>query len=92
MPQVGDRSLLAKLDTQPRVRDFLVRAYGQGRTSHAYLFLGAPGAGKLDAAWALSQALLCEGAVAGHVIHAFAWRGTPTPMCTTTPPDRRSVI
>ena len=60
MPQVGDRSLLAKLDTQPRVRDFLVRAYGQGRTSHAYLFLGAPGAGKLDAAWALSQALLCE--------------------------------
>lgn len=60
MPQVGDRSLLAKLDTQPRVRDFLVRAYGQGRTSHAYLFLGALGAGKLDAAWALSQALLCE--------------------------------
>ena len=54
------RSLLAQLDTQPRVRDFLVRAVSQGRASHAYLFLGAPGSGKLDAAWALAQALLCE--------------------------------
>lgn len=60
MPQLGDRSLLTKFDTQPRVRDFLASALEQGRTSHAYLFLGAPGAGKLDAAWALSQALLCE--------------------------------
>lgn len=60
MPQLGDRSLLAKFDTQPRVRDFLASALEQRRTSHAYLFLGAPGAGKLDAAWALSQALLCE--------------------------------
>ena len=54
------RSLLARLDTQPRVRDFLARAVAQGRTSHAYLFLGAPGSGKLDAAWALAQALLCD--------------------------------
>ena len=54
------RSLLARLDTQPRVRDFLARAVAQRRTSHAYLFLGAPGSGKLDAAWALAQALLCD--------------------------------
>ena len=53
-------SLLAKLDTQERVRDFLTNATASGRASHAYLFLGAPGAGKLDAAWALSQAFLCE--------------------------------
>ena len=53
-------SLLAKLDTQQRVRDFLTHAVEGGRTSHAYLFLGAPGAGKLDAAWALAQAYLCE--------------------------------
>ena len=44
-------SLLAKLDTQERVRDFLTNAVAGGRASHAYLFLGAPGAGKLDAAW-----------------------------------------
>ena len=56
----AERSLLARLDTQPRVRDFLIRAVMQGRTSHAYLFLGAPGSGKLDAAWALAQALLCD--------------------------------
>lgn len=53
-------SLLAKLDTQKRVRDFLTNAVASGHTSHAYLFLGAPGAGKLDAAWALAQAFLCE--------------------------------
>ena len=53
-------SLLAKLDTQERVRDFLTNAVAGGRASHAYLFLGAPGAGKLDAAWALAQAFLCE--------------------------------
>ncbi|MBE6469719.1 MAG: DNA polymerase III subunit delta' [Coriobacteriaceae bacterium] len=52
--------LLSQLDTQPRVRDFLARAAGSERTSQAYLFLGAPGSGKLDAAWALAQALLCE--------------------------------
>ena len=53
-------ALLANLDTQPRVRDFLRRAVEQDRVSHAYLFVGAPGSGKLDAAWALAQALLCE--------------------------------
>ncbi len=57
---LAESALLAQLDTQPRVRDFLVRALAQGRASHAYLFLGAPGSGKLDAAWALAQALLCE--------------------------------
>lgn len=56
----AEHALLTQLDTQPRVRDFLVRALTQGRASHAYLFLGAPGSGKLDAAWALAQALLCE--------------------------------
>lgn len=58
--KLPEASLLAKLDTQPRVRDFLAGAVAAGRASHAYLFLGAPGAGKLDAAWALAQALLCE--------------------------------
>ena len=59
-PAPAARALMAQLDTQPRVRDFLVRAVSSGRSSHAYLFLGASGAGKLDAAWALAQALLCE--------------------------------
>lgn len=59
MPDLAPASLLAQLDTQPRVRDFLARAVTSGRTSHAYLFLGAPGSGKLDAAWALAQALVC---------------------------------
>ena len=57
---VPERSLLARLDTQPRVRDFLARAARTGHGGAAYLFVGAPGSGKLDAAWAFSQALLCE--------------------------------
>lgn len=60
MTAPSDHSLLARLDTQPRVRDFIARAVSSGRASHAYLFLGAPGSGKLDAAWALAQVLLCE--------------------------------
>ncbi len=59
-------SLLSKLDTQPRVRDFLARAVTSGRASHAYLFLGSPGSGKLVADWAVAQALLCgEDGVSG---------------------------
>lgn len=65
MPEsLAPNSLLARLDTQPRVRDFLARAVKSGRASHAYLFLGSPGSGKLDAAWALAQALLCSNASA----------------------------
>lgn len=66
MPEhLASNSLLAKLDTQPRVRDFLAHAVTSGRASHAYLFLGAPGSGKLDVAWALAQALLCAEEVPG---------------------------
>lgn len=60
MATASVHGLLARLDTQPRVRSFLTSAVMSGRTSHAYLFVGAPGSGKLDAAWALAQALLCE--------------------------------
>ena len=60
MTAASGAGLLAQLDTQPRVRDFLSHAVTTSRVSHAYLFVGAPGSGKLDAAWALAQALLCE--------------------------------
>ena len=65
MTAASPQGLLARLDTQPRVRSFLTSAVTSGRTSHAYLFVGAPGSGKLDAAWALAQALLCERDQAG---------------------------
>lgn len=60
MTAASGAGLLTQLDTQPRVRDFLSHAVTTGRVSHAYLFVGAPGSGKLDAAWALAQSLLCE--------------------------------
>ncbi len=52
-------SLMAGLVGQPRVQSFLTRAVEHNRVAHAYLFVGAPGSGKLEAAYALAQALLC---------------------------------
>lgn len=50
---------LAALKDQPRVRDFLARAVAEGRLSHAYLFVGAPGSGKHEAAEALAKCVVC---------------------------------
>ncbi|MDO4404242.1 MAG: DNA polymerase III subunit delta' C-terminal domain-containing protein [Atopobiaceae bacterium] len=50
---------LSVLDDQPSVRDFLARALAEDRLSHAYLFLGAPGSGKTEAALALAQCIVC---------------------------------
>ena len=50
---------LSVLDDQPAVRDFLARAVLEGRLSHAYLFLGAPGSGKSEAALALAECIVC---------------------------------
>jgi DNA polymerase-3 subunit delta' len=44
---------------QERVTSFLRRATLEGTTTHAYLFVGPPGAGKRAAARALACALLC---------------------------------
>lgn len=64
-PSPAARSgLLARgLVGQDGVRSFLERAVDTGRVSHAYLFVGPPGSGKLDAALALAQAVLCERSV-----------------------------
>lgn len=50
---------LEVLKDQPRVLEFLSAALAEGRPSHAYLFLGAPGAGMREAALALAQCLVC---------------------------------
>lgn len=50
---------LAALDDQPRVRSFLSAAVAEKKLSHAYLFVGAPGAGMQEAALALAQCLVC---------------------------------
>lgn len=56
----SEKSLLARgLTGQDSVRTFLCGAAEQGRVSHAYLFAGPPGSGKLDAAYALAQAIVC---------------------------------
>ena len=50
---------LARLDMQPRVRDFLSAAFAEGQLSHAYLFCGMPRAGMEEAALALAQCVVC---------------------------------
>jgi DNA polymerase-3 subunit delta' len=41
-------------------RALLDRAIASGRVAHAYAFVGEPGSGRMDAARAFAQALLCE--------------------------------
>lgn len=50
---------LDALADQPRVRDLLATAVAEGRLSHAYLFVGAPGSGKHEAAEALAECVVC---------------------------------
>ncbi|QWT17372.1 DNA polymerase III subunit delta' [Collinsella sp. zg1085] len=54
-------SLLSQFERQPQVQRFLMQAVATQRLSQAYLFVGAPGSGRREAAWALAEALLCEG-------------------------------
>ncbi len=57
---VGSASLLEQgLVGQESAQAFLRNALDENRVSHAYLFLGAPGSGKLDAAYALAQGVVC---------------------------------
>lgn len=51
--------VLEGLSSQPRVQEFLAAAIDEGRLSHAYLFVGAPGSGMLEAAYAVAQAVVC---------------------------------
>ena len=68
MPQAVPQApaALSALDEQPAVRDFLSQAVMQDRLSHAYLFLGAPGSGKTEAALALAQCIVCPDGGCGH--------------------------
>jgi len=50
---------LDAIEGQGRVREFLSAAVREGRLSHAYLFVGAPGVGKTRAALALAQCVVC---------------------------------
>lgn len=50
---------LERLSGQPRVQAFLAAAVDENRLSHAYLFVGPPGAGKNEAARMLAQCVIC---------------------------------
>ena len=57
MPATGP---FAKLIGQPRVRRYLEAAVSSDTVAQAYLFVGPPGSGKTDAAFALAAAILCD--------------------------------
>ena len=54
------RSVFDDIVGQERVTHFLKAAVAGGRVSHAYLFVGPPGAGKMTVARALACAVLCD--------------------------------
>ncbi|MDO4501552.1 MAG: DNA polymerase III subunit delta' [Coriobacteriia bacterium] len=53
-------NLLSTITGQPKVRDYLRTLVSSGAVSHAYLFCGPTGSGKLAAAYALAQTQVCE--------------------------------
>ena len=53
-------AMLERITLQPQVRDLLISMLRTRRTTHAYLFSGPKGAGKLDVACAFAQALVCD--------------------------------
>ena len=59
VPDVPIPKVLECLSGQPRVQRFLAAAIDEHRLSHAYLFLGAPGSGMLEAAYAVAQSVVC---------------------------------
>ena len=52
-------AMLENISLQPKVRDVLVSLVQAQRTTHAYLFSGPKGSGKLEVARAFAQALVC---------------------------------
>lgn len=58
---------LERLSGQPRVQEFLSAAVNEGRLSHAYLFVGPPGAGKTEAARMLAKCVIAGEDEPGHV-------------------------
>lgn len=50
---------LRRLRNQPRVLEFFCAALAEDRLSHAYLLVGAPGAGMQEAAQALAECVVC---------------------------------
>ena len=57
--EVSRRAALDAIKGQPGVRRFLEAALDEGRISHAYLFVGAPGSGMEEAAIALAECVVC---------------------------------
>ena len=61
-------AMLEQITLQPRIRDLLISMVEANRTTHAYLFSGPKGAGKLDMACAFAQALVCADQGCGRCI------------------------
>ena len=81
---------LRSLDEQPAVRDFLARAVTEGLLSHAYLFLGAPGSGKTEAALALAQCIVCPNGGCGRCDECIRVRHRTHPDVRVVDPESAS--
>ncbi len=89
-PAVTLPQALSVLDDQPSVRDFLARAAVGGQLSHAYLFLGAPGSGKTEAALALAQCIVCPNGGCGSCDECIRVRHRTHPDVRVVDPESAS--
>ena len=67
VPKARVPQALERLSGQPRVQEFLSAAVNEGRLSHAYLFVGPPGAGKTEAARMLAKCVIAGQDEPGHI-------------------------
>ncbi|SFJ87811.1 DNA polymerase-3 subunit delta' [Paenibacillus sp. UNC496MF] len=85
---------IAQLAGQPRAKRILQHALSSGKVSHAYLFSGPPGSGRLKMAMAFAKALFCEQGgddACGHCLECRKFEHGNQPDLHLVEPDGSSI-
>ncbi|NBD28114.1 DNA polymerase III subunit delta' [Paenibacillus glycinis] len=85
---------IAQLAGQPKAKRILQYALTSGKVSHAYLFCGPPGSGRMKMAMAFAQALFCsEGGddACGHCLECRKFEHGNQPDLHIVEPDGSSI-
>ncbi|SEP06706.1 DNA polymerase III subunit delta' [Paenibacillus sp. OV219] len=85
---------IAELAGQPRAKRILQFALASGKVSHAYLFSGPSGSGRMQMAMAFAKALFCKGGVddaCGHCLECRKFEHGNQPDLHLVEPDGNSI-
>ncbi len=82
--------VFSRIKGQPRVRKFLSAAVEGKRVSQGFLFVGPVGSGKVTAAYALAQALICPDGGCGECDHCIRMKRRTHPDVQFIEPEGAS--